>query len=262
MAPGSVPAELGGRGWDGFERGHVQQGEIPAVLWPPAHGVDVDDVAEGRRLAQRGVSDHQRPKAVHTFGLAKLDSATGPHAGVLRQPQLLGGLRRFKRGPQLIPGWEWAVGVHYTDQAAGRHHLDGDRQLTKLGGELALFIPGQAGEPGAAVVDPVVDVAGVEPADVIVMVAAHRVKPWLGQPGEHVAALGPAVDQITDAEQPVNCRIEAGRIQSGLQPAEVPMDVADREIAASHVGGEALDAHHLDVFEHAESSPAHVGGLE
>ena len=51
----------------------------------------------------------------------------------------------------------------------------------------------------------------------------------------------------------INCRIEASRVQSGLQPGEVPVNVANREIAASRVPGEALDAHHLDVFEHVSS---------
>ncbi|MNP21122.1 hypothetical protein D3C76_1137290 [compost metagenome] len=82
----------------------------------------------------------------------------------------------------------------------GRLHLDGDWQLVELGGELALLIPGQASEPGTAVVDPVVHVAGVEATDVVVMVAAHWVKPGLGQPVEHVAAFRTAVDQVADAE--------------------------------------------------------------
>ncbi|RMV39337.1 hypothetical protein ALP12_200237 [Pseudomonas savastanoi pv. phaseolicola] len=88
------------------------------------------------------------------------------------------------------------------------------------------------------------------------MVAAHRVKPGLVQPLDHVFALRASVNQIANAEQPINCRVETRSIQSGLQPGEVPVYVAHREIPASRVLGEAFDAHHLHCFEHDYSSPA------
>ncbi|MNH39268.1 hypothetical protein D3C79_1004120 [compost metagenome] len=73
-----------------------------------------------------GVWPTTRAQAMHDFGLAEFNAAARPHAGVLRQPELLCGFGRFKCSPQLIPGRERAVGVHDTDQATGCFYLYGD----------------------------------------------------------------------------------------------------------------------------------------
>ncbi|MNT73625.1 hypothetical protein D3C72_2123520 [compost metagenome] len=74
------------------------------------------------------------------------------------------------------------------------------------------------------------------------MVTAHRVKPWLGKPVESVAALGSAINQVTDAEQAVDSRIETDPLQRSLYPGEVAVNVTHREIPARCVCSEALDA--------------------
>lgn len=65
------------------------------------------------------------------------------------------------------------------------------------------------------------------------MVSANCMKPRLAQnPLINIDRLWASVNQIADTEQTVNGRIEAGRIQSGLQPGEVAMNVTYRKVMA------------------------------
>ena len=64
--------------------------------------------------------------------------------------------------------------------------------------------------------DTVFHVAGIESTDIIVVVPAHRVKPWLCKPDQHVTAFWPAVNHVANAEQSVGFRVETDQIQGAL----------------------------------------------
>lgn len=40
----------------------------------------------------------------------------------------------------------------------------------------------------------------------------------------------PAVNQVTDAEQPVHCRVETCRIQALIKTTEMPVDIAHGQV--------------------------------
>ncbi|MNC50577.1 hypothetical protein D3C75_998230 [compost metagenome] len=131
--------------------------------------------------------------------------------------------------------------MHRSDRSFGCLHLDRDRQLAELGRVLAALSVGQGHEPCAAVLQPVADVAGVVPAHVVVMVAAHRVEPGFLQPLQHLLAFWATVDQVTYREETIALRVELHLVERLLQQGEVAVDVADSEVTASGVDGEALN---------------------
>ena len=71
------------------------------------------------------------------------------------------------------------------------------------------------------------------------MVSADRVKPGLVQPLQHLRRLWPTVDQVTHTKQTIDRRIEADRFQAAVQIREAAVNIADREIAAKLIAGEA-----------------------
>ncbi len=125
------------------------------------------------------------------------------------------------------------------DGALAGGHLDGQGQAAVVDGERRLLGRGQVLKPAAAVSDPVLPIAALVTADVVVVIAADRVKPGSGQPVDHLAALGPAIRQIPDAEETVPGGIKIQGVEGLLQQGEVAVDVADGQIAPLGVLGEA-----------------------
>ncbi|MNT33633.1 hypothetical protein D3C72_1695720 [compost metagenome] len=76
------------------------------------------------------------------------------------------------------------------------------------------------------------------------VVALNCMEPGLVQPVQRLQALRATVDKITDAEQPVQRRIEINRQQRCLQALKVPVDIAHGIIAPPRIDGKPLDPTH------------------
>lgn len=138
--------------------------------------------------------------------------------------------------------------MHDSHQALGRHDLDDQRQVGQQFDIAGLLDTGPGVEPCAAVGQMHFRYAACWIKAVcldchLLVVAAHGMEPWLGQPGVHLVRLRPAVDQVTYGEQPISGRIKAVRVQGALQAGKVPVNVAHREVAAGVVDWESLQNH-------------------
>ncbi|MNC59347.1 hypothetical protein D3C76_1631820 [compost metagenome] len=63
--------------------------------------------------------------------------------------------------------------MQQADRAARGGHLDGNRQCAVAGGKFVSLGAGQALKPGAPILDPVVFIAALVAADVVVVIATH-----------------------------------------------------------------------------------------
>ncbi|MCY1557503.1 hypothetical protein D9M68_943560 [compost metagenome] len=88
----------------------------------------------------------------------------------------------------------------------------------------------------------------------VLVVSRHGEKPRLGQPPQHLLGLRPAINHVAHREQPIPARIKPHCLQGPPQGAEIPVDVADGEVAAGRIALNAPDQAHATALAFMSAS--------
>src|SRR5690606_29779858 len=120
----------------------------------------------------------------------------------------------------------------------GGLHLYRQRDILKQCLIVALLKKRQTEEPSATIHKPVALVAGIEPAHVIIVIAAHRMKPMVIKPLNYVFAFRTSVHQVANREKPVLRFIETNSIKLCPQLGKAAMDITYCNVSAFLVDDE------------------------